>query len=52
MESMLKPFFVVFEWARNTSLNIGGFSFTFFDVWIWSLIACVVISLFLFIRER
>lgn len=52
MESMLKPFVVVFEWARNTALNIGGFSFTFFDVWIWTAIACIVIALFLYIWER
>lgn len=52
MESMLKPFVVVFEWARNAALNIGGFSFTFFDVWVWTAIAGIVIALFLYIWER
>lgn len=52
MDSFLKPFLVVFEWARSYEISIYGFSFTFFDVWIWVCIAGLVISLFLYITER
>lgn len=52
MQELLSPFLVIIEWARTYQITISGFSFTFFDVWVWCLIAGVVIALFCYILER
>ena len=52
MQNLLSPFLAVFEWSKNTQIHIMEFSFTFFDVWIWSMIAGICISVFLYMQER
>lgn len=52
MLELLSPFLVIIEWARTYQITISGFSFTFFDVWVWCSVAGVVIALFCYILER
>lgn len=52
MQELLSPFLVIIEWARTYQITIAGFSFTFFDMWMWCSVATVVIALFCYILER
>lgn len=37
------PFTVIFDWLRTFELTLFGFTFTFMDMFVWEMIASVVI---------
>lgn len=38
-----EPFVVIFNWMRKTYIHLMGFSFTFMDVFVWTLFAGIAI---------
>lgn len=43
-QSLTSPITVIFNWLSSTSINLFGFHFTFFDLWIYQLIAFGVVG--------
>lgn len=46
MKALMQPFTIVINFAMTYKLNIGGHSFTFFQLWTFALIVGAVAWLF------
>lgn len=44
LDGIMQPFVLVIEWMRTRAFVLGGFSFTFFDWFIWGLFASILIA--------
>lgn len=51
INEIMNPFVQVIDWLRNRSFMLGEFSFTFFDLFTWQLLAMVLIGFIIKIRE-
>ena len=44
LNNIMQPFVVIIDWMRNTTFYLGEFPFTFWDLFLWELIAGIVIG--------
>jgi len=44
LDNIMQPFVLIIEWLRNTTFYLGEYPFTFWDFFIWQLLAGIVIS--------
>jgi len=51
IEQIMAPFTVFFDWMRNTTFYLGQYPFTFFDFFVWSLFASIVIGVIVKLRN-
>lgn len=51
IEEIMSPFPVFFNWMRNTTFYLGQYPFTFYDFFIWSLFASLVIYVIVKMRD-
>ena len=50
LERIMAPWTVFFDWMRTRTFYLGEYPFTFWDFFLWSLIASIVISFIVKIR--
>ena len=51
LDQIMAPFTVVFDWMRSRTFYLGQYPFTFWDLFLWSLIASIVIGFIVKIRD-
>lgn len=44
LDNIMSPVTVVFDWMRNSTFYLGQFPFTFWDLFVWGLLASVIIG--------
>jgi len=49
---LVKPFLKIIDWSRTQKIVIGKVSFTFFDFWLWQILAGVFIWFARFVLYR
>lgn len=51
LEQIMEPFTVFMNWMRNRTFYLGQYPFTFWDLFLWSLIAGIVIGFIVKVRN-
>lgn len=44
LDVIMRPVTVVFDWMKNTTFYLGEFPFTFWELFVWGLLASVIIG--------
>ena len=48
---IMQPFVIVIDWLRTYQLHLGEFTLTFMDLFVWSIMASIVIGFIVSIRD-
>lgn len=51
LETLLSPFIIIVNWLRSFSFSIGGFSITFWDLFVWEMFATIVIGFIIKVKN-
>lgn len=51
VEQIMQPFAIIFEWMRTRVFYFGEYPFTFMELFIWLMIAGIVIGAIKAIRD-
>ena len=51
ISDLMKPFTIVIDWLRTYPLNIGEFTITFWDLFVWTMFASILIGFIVRIKN-
>lgn len=43
-EELFSPFVIFFDWARTYCIHLADFHLTFFEFWLWEILAVVIFA--------
>jgi hypothetical protein len=52
MEELIAPLLTFIEWSKSYQIVLAGIHFTFFDVWLYTIVVGIVLGFILNFYER
>lgn len=51
LAQIMKPILVIFDWMRNRTFYLGEYPFTFWELFLWSVLASLVVGFIVKTRD-